>query len=228
MICSLFQCLCYREHIKVQTGNGSKKRYTNKPEKLSLLGRFPVLFYVAIRFVLKLLRSLWMLWESSWNIYNEFSIFSCLASIPWDDIKRQPFLTPMSEFQQAAIKETENFAKTPKEKSCQQIFNRGLRLSTASLTGCKCSKANVVVASSACWYQMFQQAIRLAIHFARRCLLVLAPNPMERRSSFCGCAFLRNAFLFPHKWKARQRPTQNRAFGVFLLFALERVLKPSK
>ena len=89
----------------------------------------------------------------------------------------------MSEFQQAAIKETENFAKTPKEKSCQQIFNRGLSLSTASLTGCKCSKANVVVASSACWYQMFQQAIRLAIHFARRYLLVLAPNPMERRSS---------------------------------------------
>ena len=77
----------------------------------------------------------------------------------------------MSEFQQAAIKETENFAKTPKEKSCQQIFNRGLSLSTASLTGCKCSKANVVVASSACWYQMFQQAIRLAIHFARRYLL---------------------------------------------------------
>ena len=182
-----------RSVLKVQTGNGSKKRYTNRPEKLSFLGRFPVLFYVAIRFVLKLLRSLWMLWESSWNIYNEFSIFNCLVSIPRDDIKRQPFLTPMSEFQQAAIKETENFAKTPKEKSCQQIFNRGLSLNTASLTGCKCSKANVVVASSACWYQMFQQAIRLAIHFARRYLLGLAPNPMERRSSFCGCAFLQNA-----------------------------------
>ena len=101
----------------------------------------------------------------------------------------------MSEFQQAAIKETENFAKTPKEKSCQQIFNRGLSLSTASLTGCKCSKANVVVASSACWYQMFQQAIRLAIHFARRYLLGLSPNPVERRSSFCGCAFWRNASI---------------------------------
>ena len=66
-------------------------------------------------------------------------------SIPRDDIKRQPFLTPMSEFQQAAIKETENFAKTPKEKSCQQIFNRGLRLSTASLTGCEFSGANTIV-----------------------------------------------------------------------------------
>ena len=77
----------------------------------------------------------------------------------------------MSEFQQAAIKETENFAKTPKEKSCQQIFNRGLSLSTASLTGCEFSGANTIVASSACWYQMFQQAIRLAIHFARRYLL---------------------------------------------------------
>ena len=67
-------------------------------------------------------------------------------SIPRDDIKRQPFLTPMSEFQQAAIKETENFAKTPKENPCQQILISGLRLSTASHTGCKCSKANVVVA----------------------------------------------------------------------------------
>lgn len=83
----------------------------------------------------------------------------------------------MSEFQQAAIKETENFAKTPKEKPCQQIFNRGLSLSTASLTGCEFSGANTIVASSACWYQMFQQAIRLAIHFARRYLLGLAPNP---------------------------------------------------
>ena len=133
--------------LKVQTGNRTKNRHTNRPEKLSLLGRLPVLFYVAIQFVLKLLRLLWVLWESSWNIYNEFSIFNCLVSIPWDDIKRQPFLTPRSEFQQAAIKQTENFAKTPKEKSCQQIFNRGLSLSTASLTGCKCSKANVVVAN---------------------------------------------------------------------------------
>ena len=83
----------------------------------------------------------------------------------------------MSQFQQAAIEETENFAKTPKENPCQQILISGLRLSTASHTGCKCSKANVVVASSACWYQMFQQAIRLAIHFARRYLLGLAPNP---------------------------------------------------
>ena len=125
----------------------AKNRYTNRPKKLSLLGRPPVPFYVAIQFVLKLLRLLWMLWESSWNIYNEFSIFNCLVSIPRDDIKRQPFLTPMSEFQQAAIKETENFAKTPKENPCQQILISGLRLSTASHTGCKCSKANVVVAN---------------------------------------------------------------------------------
>ena len=47
-----------RSVLKVQTGNGSKKRYTNRPEKLSFLGRFPVLFYVAIQFVLKLLRLL--------------------------------------------------------------------------------------------------------------------------------------------------------------------------
>ena len=99
--------------------------------KLSLLGRPPVLFYVAIQFVLKLLRLLWMLWESSWNIYNEFSIFNCLVNIPWDNIKRQAFLTPMSQFQQAAIKETKNFAKTPKEKPCQQIFNCGLSLGAA-------------------------------------------------------------------------------------------------
>ena len=125
-----------RSILKVQTGNGSKKRYTNRPKKLSLFGRLPVLFYVAIRFVLKLLRSLWMLWESSQNIYIIlFSIFNCLVSIPWDDIKRQPFLTPMSEFQQTAIKETENFGRTTKENPCQQIFNCGLSLgSVYSLT----------------------------------------------------------------------------------------------
>ena len=37
----------------------------------------------------------------------------------------------MSEFQQAAIKETENFDKTPKENPCQQIFNCGLSLGAA-------------------------------------------------------------------------------------------------
>ena len=54
--------------LKVQTGNRTKNRHTNRPEKLSLLGRLPVLFYVAIQFVLKLLRLLWVLWESSRNI----------------------------------------------------------------------------------------------------------------------------------------------------------------
>ena len=51
----------------------------------------------------------------------------------------------MSEFQQAAIKETENFAKTPKENPCQQILISGLRLSTASHTGCELSGANTIV-----------------------------------------------------------------------------------
>ena len=52
-------------------------------------------------------------------------------SIPRDDIKRQPFFAPMSEFQQAAIKETKNFAKMPKGNPCQQIFNHGLSLGAA-------------------------------------------------------------------------------------------------
>src|SRR5699024_8859758 len=94
------------------------------------------------------------------------------------------FLTPMSEFQQAAIKETENFAKTPKEKSCQQIFNRGLSLSTASLTGCKCSKANVVVASNSSGYPFCQTILvgaRPKPHETQKFLLRLRV-PAERFS----------------------------------------------
>ena len=173
-----------------QSANRQWKQKTlhKQTGKLSLFGRPPVPFYVAIRFVLKLLRSLWMLWESSWNIYNEFSIFSCLASIPWDDIKRQPFLTPMSEFQQAAIKETENFGRTPKENPCQQILIVVWVWVLLSSLAVNVQKRT--------W---LSQAIRLAIHFARRYLLGHAPNPMERRSSFCGCAFWRNAFLLSYK-----------------------------
>ena len=37
---------------------------------------------------------------------------------------------------------------------------------------------NSIPASRACWYQMFQQASPLAIHLARGCLLVHAPNPI--------------------------------------------------
>ena len=43
---------------KCKQGYGTKKRYPNRLEKLSLLGRFPVPFYVATQFVLKLLRVL--------------------------------------------------------------------------------------------------------------------------------------------------------------------------
>jgi len=46
---------------KCKQGYGTKNRYTNKPKKLSLFGRLPVPFYVAIQFVLKLLRLLRML-----------------------------------------------------------------------------------------------------------------------------------------------------------------------
>ena len=92
----------------------AKNRYTNSPEKLSLLGRFPVLFYVAIQFVLKLLRLLWMLWESSQNIDMIYvSIFNCLVSVSWTCAGCQRIFTMAKQFQQGATERIENFSKTP-------------------------------------------------------------------------------------------------------------------
>ena len=92
----------------------AKNRYTNRPEKLSLFGRLPVPFYVAIQFVLKLLRLLWMLWESSQNIYIIlFSIFNGLINISWVRAECQQLFTVAKQFRQGAIERIGNFSKTP-------------------------------------------------------------------------------------------------------------------